>query len=685
MNRSFCRLCDGRCALKVTVEGGRVVKVEADPDPPAGRGGACRKARIWPEILHHPHRLRRPLIRKGARGEGKWQEASWQQALDFVLEQLLALKERHGPEALALCLGHPKGLEGAFCHRFARVFGTPNVVSSGHICHVPGEVASIVTLGAPCFLDPEGVPRTLVLWGVNFPDTRYGSLSYGQLQRALREGARLIVVDPKRTSLCNRADLWVRVRPGGDWALALGLLKVVVEEGLYDREFVEKWTVGFDKLEAFLKGVDAEELSRISWVDPEIIRRLARMYAQDGPSAIQWGNALDHTPNSFQTFRVLVILKAITGNLDVKGGEWVTYERPPVKPFREFALLDRPELQRQTHKVDPEFVFLRRTVARQSFLKAVLQGKPYPIKGAMVFGSNPLLTYPDARKAKEALQRLEFLLVADLFMTPSAALADVVLPVAANFEFDEIAPYPPFDGFLLAYPKLVEPSGESWPDYKILNELGKRLNPRYFFDDEREALDYILSPGNLSFEDFKRIRVLRIKGEEKGYERRGFKTRSGKVEIYCERLKGLGLEPLLNFIPPPDPSDRFPLLLTSAKEFPYLHSEGRWIEGLRRMRPEPVVELNPATARQLGLAEGDWAVIETERGRIRQKVAFNDSLDPRVVFVAYGWWFPEEGIGGLYGWEESNLNILTSSDPPYEPALGSVTLRGIPCRVWRDG
>ena len=666
---SFCRLCDGRCGLKVEVEGGKVKGVKPDPQAPFGRGGACKKAKAWPWINNHPHRLRKPLVRKGERGEGKWSEASWGEALDLIVEKLLELKNRFGPQSISLCVGHPKGLEGAMSQRFARAFGTPNVVSSSHICHFPGDTASRLVLGGTLIVDPQGLPKTIVFWGNNFLETRYGSLSYPQLTKAIKEGAKLVVIDPRENGLSKRADLWIRVRPGGDWALILGVLKVIVEEKLYDEDFVRLWTNGFDELRAFLEAKTYEELCQLSWVQEEEMRALGRLCAQ-GPTVIQWGNALDHTPSSLSLFQALVVLKAILGNIDQKGGEFVTWEKPPLKPFNEFALLDL----KLPPKVDSEFYLLRRNIARQSFLKAVLQEDPYPIKGALVFGSNPLLTYPEAKRTKLALEKLEFLVVADLFMTPSAALADVVLPVTANFEFEEIAPYPPYDGYSLAYPKLVEPQGEAWSDYKILNELGKRLNPQMFFEDERALLNHLLEPSGLTFEEFVKIRGFQTKVEEKGYEKKGFATSSGKAEISPKNW---------SFFEPLSTSEEFPLLMTSKKEFPYLHSEGRQIKPLRELSPWPEVEIHPETARSLDLKEGEWVWVESPQGRIKQKLRFNNSLDPRVIYVAYGWWFPERGETELYGWDESNLNCLTSSSPPYEPTLGSLTLRGIPCKVYK--
>lgn len=673
---SFCRLCDGRCSLKLTLEGGKLQKVTADPHGPAGRTGACEKAKAWPEILYHPERILRPMI-KGK--TGLWRETTWEEALDYTASRLLELKERHGAKSIAFLVGHPKGLEHSFVQRLARAFGSPNVVGSGHICHQPGETASQLTLGGATFPDPDGVPRTFLFWGSNFEETRYGKVNFSQYTRALKEGAKVLVVDPRRTSLAKKACLWIRPRPGCDDLLAFCALKIAVEEGFYEPSFVKDYTLGFDALKEHLSKYDLQELCQACWVDPKDLRDMVRLYFEGKPSILLWGNALDHSANSFQTFRSLVILKAITGNLDLAGGEFITVEMPPLMPSREFLLA---ELKTQGEKIDAEFPLLR-TCSRQAFLRAVLRGEPYGIKAALAFGSNPLMTYPDASKAKEALERLEFFAVADAFMTPSAALAHVFFPIALNFEFEEIAPYPPFDGFSLAYPKLLDPPGECRPDYWIINELGKRLGlTSYFWDDPREALDLILSPSGMSFKDFLELRAFQVKPKPGGYKVHGFRTRSGKVELYSENLKALGLSPLPTFQMPEPPDPEYPLLLTSAKEPPYLHSEGRNINALRSMKPEPTLEIHPETAAEARLKEGEWAWIETPWGKIRQRVKLREDLPKGVVFASYGWWFPEKGERELYGWDEANLNLVLPSDPPYDRAMGSLRLRGVPCKVY---
>ena len=684
---TFCRLCFNRCSLKATISEGKLVKIE--PDKESGlESTLCPKGIALPEILNHPERLKYPLKRSGARGENKWRRISWDEALDFIADKLKELKECFGPECVALVLGDPKGLELAFVQRFASAFRTPNVVTPGHLCHVPGEVASTYTFGSACYADTEHRPSLILVWGSNPLHTR-NSMPLGRFNQFLSQGTRLVVIDPRKTELASKADLWLRLRPGSDGALAMGMIKVIIEEKLYDEDFVSQWTLGFDQLKEHMASFSLEDVEGLTWIPQEQIREVARLYAQTKPAVIQWGNALDHSVNSFQTLRAISILRAITGNLGIPGGEVLLAPLPIIRPG--YFMLLKEFLRKPEETLGGEFKLAVRSAfsPRQSLVKGILEEKPYPIKGALLFGTNPLVSFPNAKETYQALMKLELLVVAELFMTPSAALADVVLPVAANGEFNELGPYPPFTGVLQAYPKLVEPPGECWSDIKIINELAKKLGlGKYFWENEEEALDLLLQPSGLSFQEFKQKRV--IEGEKiyRPSQDGRFRTPSGKVEIYSERLKNMGYSPIPTFdelsqtgFNRPELTEEYPLVLTSAKEPTFCHSAYRNITSLRKITREPSVELNPETAQRLGVKEGEWVYIETRKGRIKQKLALNNELDPRVVVVSYGWWFPEKGPATLYGWDESNLNLLTENDPPHEPTMGSVALRGIPCRV----
>jgi anaerobic selenocysteine-containing dehydrogenase len=267
-----------------------------------------------------------------------------------------------------------------------------------------------------------------------------------------------------------------------------------------------------------------------------------------------------------------------------------------------------------------------------------------------------------------------------------------VVPAATNYEFDDMGHYGLPHGFILARPKIVDPPGECWSDLKILNELGKRLGyEQYFWKDAGECLNAILKPAGMIYDDFKKIGVLKGNWKYRSYEKNGFNTPSGKVEIYSRQLKEWGYDPLPCYqeLPEspystPDLFEKYPLIFTSAKDPFYFHSSGRNLSSLRKHSSDPLVLLHPETASQQKIEDGDWVKIETERGTIRQKAKLDPDIDPNVIILSYGWWFPERKDLELSGWKESNLNILTSSDPPYEPAVGSTSLRAVPCRICKS-
>jgi anaerobic selenocysteine-containing dehydrogenase len=295
----------------------------------------------------------------------------------------------------------------------------------------------------------------------------------------------------------------------------------------------------------------------------------------------------------------------------------------------------------------------------------------------------------NARKTLEALKRLSFLAVSEIFLTPTAQLADIVLPAATNFEFDDIGHYGLPHGFILARPKIVDPPGECWSDIKILNALGQRLGyGDDFWSETGVCLNDILRPAGLTYEDFKRLGMLKGDWEYRGYQKKGFDTPSGKVELTSERLKQWGYAPLPDYREPPESPlstpelfQAYPLIFTSAKDPHYFHSSGRNLGSLRRLSPEPIVFIHPNTAISLGIADGDWVSIETKRGKIKQKAKLAEEIDPRVIILSFGWWVPERKDLELSGWKESNINLLTDNDPPYDPTIGSTPLRAVLCRI----
>jgi anaerobic selenocysteine-containing dehydrogenase len=680
---SFCHLCAGHCAVKVTAADN--VIVDMAPDLESGlTNEQCvfRKGRLAiPEIHSHPDRLLHPLKRVGARGEGKWERISWEEALDTVADRFRTIKEESGAEYVVFGLGEPHGLEFAFAQRFASMFGSPNVTTPGWFCGVSFQKANAATFGQGAVPDEAAFPRMLVIWGIN-PNHTSGGIRRETLSRMIESGTKIVVIDPRKIDLAGVADLWIRLRPGTDGALAMGLLKVMVEEELYDRDFVRDWTLGFDELGAELAAFSLADVAAATWVPEDQIRQLARMIGECHPAAFQWGNGATHGVNPFQMHRAIGILVAIAGNLNVPGGMVLPRsETNFVRPGSFYALRNRAPVAHKTIGKEYPMTISSTSVPSHSLMRAIVDGEPYRPRAAFFMLTNPVTSFVNAKMTREALMKLEFTVVLDLFMTPTAALADIVLPAAFGMEHDEVGYWPGWYNEVRAHPQVVEPPGEAWPDTKIINELAKRLGLSGFWEDDHEALDAWLASSGLTFEDLKRVRTLLPK---KTYSNAHLRTRSGKVEIVAESLSELGLSVLptwreLGAIP--EIPREYPLLFTNAKSEAYIGTSYKSVAVLRGMRPEPVLQMNSATASDLGLGDGQMVYIETAMGRIVHRLVFDDEMDPRVVFADFGWWFPEDPSGAL-GWDTANINILIDDQTQKDPAVGQMVVRGLPCRVY---
>ena len=689
--KSTCVGCFSGCGMLVHVEDGKIVKIEGDPDAPINKGVLCPKGEAALEFLYHPERLKHPLKRAGERGEGKWQQISWDEALSTIAGGMTEAKQNYGAESVAFLRGAAKGIQDGVLTRLASAFGTPNVTSQAFVCFHPARNAAMITFGVSLSVDFEYPPACIVVWGSNPPETNRPPCA--QITEAMSKGSKLIVIDPRRTKLAEKADLWLRLRPGSDLALALGMINVIVNEGLFDKSFVANWTVGFDELKSHVQDYPPEKVAEITWLPAEKIGEAARLYAANRPAAINGGNALEQNVNSFQTDRAILILETVTGNIGVPGGK-ILWSVPPAqrRGAPEFTLRGNVPRDIMAKRLGAEFNLLPLATwaLPQSIQKSLIERDSPPIRAAYVHGGNLLLTWANAQDTYEAFRRLDFLAVADLFMTPTAMLADVVLPVATYLEYDDVRQTEAFPAIVQIGQRVVQ-IGECWPDSKILIELAKKLGLRqYFWDSYEEFLDAILKPAGITFEEFRKIGMMSGVKQYRHYERGGFNTPSGKVEIYSSQLKEWGSPPLPPYqeLPEtphsaPELAKEYPLIFTTWKSGAFTHSQHRQVASLRAIHPEPQLNIHPETAAKSGIKEGDIVYIETRRGRIKQKAILVDSLDPRVVVVDHDWWFPEKGAAELYGWAEANTNILTDNNPPFNPEMGSTNLRGILCKVYK--
>ena len=691
--RSVCRSCHGGCSALLIVKDGELKRIKPDPSSPFNRGQMCVKGLATPELIYHPSRLLTPLRQDGQRGSNGWKEISWDEALDQIANRIDKIRAESGSESIAL--GQGTGRHHFMqVIRFANSLGTPNWYEPGLAnCLLPRITVCHLTYGGYVVGDYYGdvLPKTILFWGhnpvVTGPD---GELSF-PVKRALEAGSFGIAVDPRRSETAKLCKLWLPIRPGTDAALALAMIHVIVNESFYDREFVENWTVGFNRLKKHVSAYTPQWAEAITWIPAEDIVAASKRYALDKPSVLEWGVAIEHTPNSLQTVRALALLRGLTGNVDIPGADILGMNILKPYPVLREQLPREAAAKRiggQQFKLLGGFRSFIPSAHIPGLFKAMRTGDPYRIRALLVFGGNPLVTVANARKVHKSLLNLDLLVVTDMFMTPTAALADYVLPAAFWPEVNQTIELPfVAENAVLGQQKVVQ-VGQCRQDEEILIDLARRLNLPGSDDTLEDILNYRLEPIGLTFEELKEKSIIFPPHEYRKFEKNGFRTPSKKVELYCKALERLGYDPLPTYKEPPESpisqpekAKNFPYILTTgSRRIEYFHSEHRQVESLRKRRPYPVVEIHPDIAEQQGIRNGDWTYVSSPRGRIKMKAVVTEDIRQGVVNIDHGWWFPERK-GPDFGVWESNANILTSDQPPYDPAFGSYQLRGLLCNV----
>lgn len=698
--KSTCKSCHGGCGVLATVENGRLTHIEGSPES-ATRGTMCAKGLSSIQEVYNPNRIMHPLKRKGERGGGEWERISWEEALDIITGKIKESIAQYGASSVAICQGTGRGYN-RYTFRFARSIGTPNIGLPADFCYGPRLAVFGMTVGGRLYCDYHGwggeYPKTQISWGKQLEITNADGEMAVWFLDSLDRAEHLILIDPRATRLAGRADLWLRVRPGTDAALALGMLNVIINEGLHDKDFIENWTYGFDKLRERAQEYPPERAAEITSIPQDKIIQAARIFATDKPGCIQTGESLEAGNNSIQTLRAIVCLMAVTGNIE-RPGSMINWVPPDTGPLEEFAI--EVPAPKETAVGADEFRLLAQppfAICHMHTLFKQLREDTSPIRVMHLEGTNPLVAYPNTRQVKEGLLGVDFLSVADLYMSPTAEYADVVLPVAHWLETDDIHDMHP--RFMIgAINKMVDPPGEAWPDNKIFNELGKRLAPEYWFSNVEEMLDYELRKANITWKEFSKMGFLAKMGKDQPYYKYrtdywrkggGFPTATGKVELYSTVMEELGYDPLPYYREPnespystPELVKEYPFILSTGGRQPYyFHSQYRQVPWLRERQPYPIVQIHPETAKELGIKEGTWVWIETPRGRIKQVAQLFAGMDPRMVVAQASWWYPEEP-GPDHGLWKSNANVLTRNDPPYDPAIGSTTFRALLCKMYK--
>lgn len=791
--KGYCPQCKAVCPTIAQVENGIFTRVLPDEEHPNAWRPLCPKGLAGPEMVYSKVRLRFPMRRTKPKGDSApgWERISWDEALDTIATRLNEIKSEFGAEAVAFYRPAPAGSPSKdfwdWMLRLAHAFGSPNTLATTHICNWAKDVASAYTYGTGIPEPEMDKSACILIWGFN-PYHTWPTFA-ANMEQGIKNGAKLIVIDPRRTEVVEKADLWLQVHPGTDGALALSLLNVMITEDIYDRKFVLNWTNGpflvqsdtknLLKANDIVAGADAEscavwdEISHspkaydprtmafeadavspaltgiytvsladgkqvecktsfqlltdlvsqypperaeeITKVPSDKIRQAAKMFATIKPASYYTWNGIEQQANTSQTNRAICLLYALTGNFDAVGSNRI-YPKPPLNRVAGTEFL-MPEAQRKRlgsteRPLGPPGMMTRlktmQAIRANDFYEAVLNGRPYPAKGLVAFGGNIITANPESLVGREAIRQLDFFVQVELFMTPAAELADIVLPAASYWESWHVR-----SGFFLTAKNnchiqlreaVVPPQHESKPDMEIIFELACKLGlgDKFWGGDIEAAFNYQLSPTGLTVADLRTQPggiTLDITSIEKAYSRDdaqtglpvGFNTPCKRVEIFSQLFRECGYEPLPVYKEPmvSDASreellDMYPLTLTNFKFLEYCHGWGRCLPLLRRMVPEPFVEINPVKAGELGIKDGEVVIIETPNGKIKVKAQLTDRVSPDVVCTQHGWWQEcrELGLPGYdpYSPEGRNVNLLYSIRA-WDPVIGTFQMKGYPCAI----
>ena len=673
---NFCKMCPTGCGITVDVENGRAIKVGPNKEHPYNR--LCPKSAGLLDVTYSKERITSPMKKTN----GKWKKISWDEAFDFIAGKLKKIKEEDGGNGLFFHLGNPLigSTSEKMVRRFADVYGSPNYTSGASFCYYSRKIAMSLTFdyGRINALPSFRGTKCMVVWGTNPGGSSF--LQNGVIKLLAGRGAKLAVIDPVRIPLAKDADIFAQIRPGTDVVLAMSMINVIIEEDLYDKEFVQNWTVGFDELVERAGAYPPEKAEEITWVPADTIRDLARLYATNTPSTITSGVSVDHSSNGVQANRAIAILISITGNIDKHGGNiW-----PSALPIRDLRMPDMAPPANEG--VGSEYPLYNRFAIERNIMEsfdALLKDPPsYPVKAMFVEASNPVMTFPDTHWTKKALEKLDLLVVTDLFMTETAKLADVFLPASYALETNELRDYSDTGISMAAYAhKAIEPVGESKPNWEIWAELGRRMGYEMFFPWENsDALfEYMLETTDMELGQVKAVEGgIMTRPEEQRYLKVGFNTPSGKIDIYSQLLERYGYDPLPSYkeapespVSDPELAEKYPLFLVAgAKVMAMTHSQHRNIPSMLKRNPEPLVQINTETAKGLGIGDGDMVSIESPRGEVRMKAKVTDDIHSKVVSAPHGW-------------ADANINLLTAGGAPEvrDPISGFSPYKTGLCRV----
>ncbi len=670
---SYCELCFWKCGILAHVKGDRITKIVGNPEHPLSRGHLCPRGTGGLGLIYDPDRLRRPLVRREKRGSQVFEPVSWDAALDEVAEKLTAIKQKYGPEALAL---YSHGTGGSWFKPLVNAFGSNNIAAPGEAqCRAPRDLAFGLTIGYPVG-SPEMTDmansRVITLIGSHIGENMHNT-QVQDLATAISRGAELVVVDPRFSTAAGKARYWLPIKPGTDTALLLAWMHVIIKEKLYDHDYVDQYTTGFAELATHVADKTPEWAFTHTTIEPHIIRETARLIAGAHPhSLVHPGRHVVWYGNDTQRERAIAILNGLLGAYGRRGGLALPDNaKVPGYPLPAFDHKPRPPADRPKGKIIP----FAESVISNGIRDASIPGTAdYDIKAWLVYGTNLLQSLPQPEKTKEAIRNLDFIAAIDVLPMEITGWADVVLPEAVYLErYDDLNNPPYQTPFVSLRQPVVPPLGDSKPGWWIARELGKRLGLEKYFP-WKDAEDYLgtrLAAGGYDFAELKQHGVIKPKAGPSFIEDGlvpTFPTRSQKIEFYSHELEEAGLHPIPEYEPTPQPD-------TAAGEFRLLfgrtpvHTFGRTTNNrfLSQIKDTNVVWVNKKIATERGLECGDWVELVNQDGARSQpiQVRATQRIRPDCVFMVHGYGHTDKGLHFAYGRGANDTQLITriAADP----------------------
>jgi len=669
--RTICSLCHCSCGIVAELKDGRLKRLNGDEENPANRGYLCPKAASIEELSCSPDRLTMPLKKVN----GVFQEVSWEEAFDYAAQRLKEILGEHGPDGLMRCSGAPVSYDARDGFNYLmRLCRSANATGSSTYCMVPRVTAFANMMGGKPEPDFDHADF-IILWGCNPQATNrlggycaFDGIS-NVLDRARARGAQIVFIDPVKNETICEGDEWIQIFPGTDVVLGLALLRQIINGDLYDHVFVDNYTVGFEELRAHVQPYTPEYTQEKTGIPAEAVVSLAERFARSQQATICEGNGLDMYCNTVYTVQTVAALLSITGRVDVPGGV-VFLPFVPQSPMN--------NLSPASMALKPRYPLFR-DVPFPAVKEALLSNDPRRPRAMIVHHANPVLINANSNRTREAMKKLDFLMVCDVFMTATAELADLVLPAKNGFESYGYKSYVSFDRCFLAFAQpLFEAPGQARSVFEMEYEIGKRMGfeNQYPFKDEVSWINFALEPSGVSFEELRDKQLIFFDKPivyEK-YKQKGFQTPSKKIELFSSRLESCGYSPLPLPLPGGGPkleeqAEKYPLYIINYRPGAFVHTKLHNITAATGRHPMPRVWIRPEDAEAYGVQEGDTVTVETAVGRGEFCAQLRDTPYAGMIMLEFGWGNPTD--------QGTDLNSITSD------ACGDPISGGSPNRLYR--